>query len=145
MVGALKALGVGLLEDWAHDRIVVQGCAGRFPSPGGELFLGNAGTAMRPLTAAVAAAGRGTFVLDGVARMRERPIQDLVDGLVQLGVDAQCSLGTGCPPVEVKAAGLPSGRVELSGKVGAGWGGVTLTATVALRVMQPVFLRGMRW
>ena len=51
-----------------------------------ELFLGNAGTAMRPLTAAVAAAGQGTFVLDGVQRMRERPIQDLVDGLVQLGV-----------------------------------------------------------
>ncbi len=65
----------------------------------------------RPLTAAVAAAGRGTFVLDGVARMRERPIQDLVDGLVQLGVDAACTMGTGCPPVTVKAAGMPSGKV----------------------------------
>lgn len=117
MVGALKDLGVELLEDWEHDKIVVKGCAGRFPSGGGTLFLGNAGTAMRPLTAAVAAAGRGTFVLDGVARMRERPIEDLVDGLVQLGVDAKCTLGTGCPPVEVKAAGLPSGKVELSGKV----------------------------
>lgn len=67
---------------------------------------------MRPLTAAVAAAGRGTFVLDGVARMRERPIADLVDGLVQLGVDAKCTMGTGCPPVEVKAAGLPPGKVR---------------------------------
>ena len=85
MVGALKALGVQLEEDWEHDRLVVQGCGGRFPSQGGDLFLGNAGTAMRPLTAAVAAAGRGRFVLDGVARMRERPIQDLVDGLVQVG------------------------------------------------------------
>lgn len=85
---------------------------------GAELFLGNAGTAMRPLTAAVAAAGRGNFVLDGVARMRERPIQDLVDGLVQLGVDAKCTLGTGCPPVEVNAQGLPSGRVSrLNGAV----------------------------
>lgn len=73
---------------------------------------------MRPLTAAVAAAGRGHFVLDGVARMRERPIQDLVDGLQQLGVDAACSLGTGCPPVAINAAGLPSG------KVGGGWVGV---------------------
>ncbi|EIE21051.1 3-phosphoshikimate 1-carboxyvinyltransferase [Coccomyxa subellipsoidea C-169] len=79
----------------------------------------------RPLTAAVAAAGRGEFVLDGVARMRERPIQDLVDGLCQLGVVAQCSLGTGCPPVTVQADGLPSGTadgvcsgtVELSGAV----------------------------
>jgi hypothetical protein len=43
--------------------------------------------------------------------MRERPIQDLVDGLVQLGVDAQCTMGTGCPPVTVNAAGLPSGKV----------------------------------
>ncbi len=78
---------------------------------GAELFLGNAGPAMRPLTAAVAAAGRGRFVLDGVARMRERPIQDLVDRLVQLGVDASCSMGTGCPPVVINAAGLPSGKV----------------------------------
>ena len=65
----------------------------------------------RPLTAAVAAAGKGTFVLDGVARMRERPIQDLVDGLSQLGVQAECTMGTGCPPVTVQADGLPSGTV----------------------------------
>ena len=59
----------------------------------------------------MAAAGRGKFVLDGTARMRERPIQDLVDGLRQLGVDAQCTAGTGCPPVTVNAQGLPSGKV----------------------------------
>jgi 3-phosphoshikimate 1-carboxyvinyltransferase len=117
MVGALKDLGIKLHEDWANDRITVEGCGGRFPSSGGTLFLGNAGTAMRPLTAAIAAAGRGDFMLDGVARMRERPIQDLVDGLVQLGVKAECTMGTGCPPVAVKAEGLPSGKVELSGKV----------------------------
>eukprot|EP00191_Tetraselmis_sp_GSL018_P024675 CAMPEP_0177625936 /NCGR_PEP_ID=MMETSP0419_2-20121207/30377_1 /TAXON_ID=582737 /ORGANISM="Tetraselmis sp., Strain GSL018" /LENGTH=214 /DNA_ID=CAMNT_0019126939 /DNA_START=60 /DNA_END=700 /DNA_ORIENTATION=+ len=81
MVGALKTLGVKLEEDWENCRMTVHGCAGRFPSEGAELFLGNAGTAMRPLTAAVAA----DFVLDGVPRMRERPIQDLVDGLTQLG------------------------------------------------------------
>jgi EPSP synthase (3-phosphoshikimate 1-carboxyvinyltransferase) len=85
MVGALKALGLTLEEDWPASKVTVHGCAGAFPAAGGELHLGNAGTAMRPLTAAVAAAGRGEFVLDGVARMRERPIQDLVDGLVQLG------------------------------------------------------------
>jgi 3-phosphoshikimate 1-carboxyvinyltransferase len=51
-------------------------------------------------------------VLDGVERMRERPIQDLVDGLTQLGVSASCTLGTGCPPVEVDARGLPSGTVR---------------------------------
>jgi 3-phosphoshikimate 1-carboxyvinyltransferase len=117
MVGALKTLGVGLEEDWPNRKIVVKGCGGRFPSTGADLFLGNAGTAMRPLTAAVAAAGRGRFVLDGIQRMRERPIQDLVDGLVQLGVKATCTMGTGCPPVEVIAEGLPAGRVSLKGSV----------------------------
>lgn len=117
MVGALKTLGVELEERWEAGEMVVKGCGGRFPSEGAELFLGNAGTAMRPLTAAVAAAGRGKFVLDGVPRMRERPIADLVDGLTQLGVDAVCTLGTGCPPVAVNANGLPSGKVYLSGSV----------------------------
>ncbi len=68
----------------------------------------------RPLCAAVAAAGRGRFTLDGVPRMRERPIQDLVDGLRQLGVDAECTLGTGCPPVTINARGLPTGTVRPS-------------------------------
>lgn len=60
----------------------------------------------------MAAAGRGHITLDGSARMRERPIQDLVDGLNQLGVHAQCTAGTGCPPVTVNAQGLPSGKVR---------------------------------
>eukprot|EP01025_Chloroclados_australasicus_P030416 TRINITY_DN3052_c0_g1_i1.p1 TRINITY_DN3052_c0_g1~~TRINITY_DN3052_c0_g1_i1.p1 ORF type:complete len:495 (+),score=51.17 TRINITY_DN3052_c0_g1_i1:56-1486(+) len=117
MAGALNVLGVELKEDWGDRQMTVKGCKGKFPSKGGDLFLGNAGTAMRPLTAAVAAAGTGEFNLDGVPRMRERPIQDLVDGLNQLGVDAKCTLGTGCPPVRVVAKGLNAGRVELSGSV----------------------------
>ena len=117
MVSALGTLGLNLQEDKAAMRCTVPGASGRFASAGAELFLGNAGTAMRPLTAAVAAAGRGTFVLDGTPRMRERPIGDLVDGLKQLGVDAECTLGTGCPPVRVRAAGLPGGRIGLSGSV----------------------------
>lgn len=89
-----------------------------------ELFLGNAGTAMRPMTGkprtryhkckreyqfalwiGVLCAGNGEFVLDGTPRMRERPIIDLVDGLKQLGVDIQCS-DTGCPPVVINAKGI---------------------------------------
>ncbi|KAL5205220.1 hypothetical protein ABZP36_033429 [Zizania latifolia] len=65
-----------------------------------QLFLGNAGTAIRPLTAAVTVAGgNATYVLDGVPRMRERLIHDLVVGLKQLGADVDCFLGTDCPPV----------------------------------------------
>lgn len=115
MLEALKKLNVSMDDDGASETVTVRGCSGKFDSPGEELYLGNAGTAMRPLTAAVAAAGRGTFVMDGNPRMRERPIQDLVDGLVQLGVDAKCTLGTGCPPVNLEAKGIPAGTVEISG------------------------------
>ena len=117
MVDALKQLGLEITEDRANNILEIEGCAGKIQVKGAELFLGNAGTAMRPLTAAVAAAGDGTFILDGVERMRERPIEDLVDGLKQLGVDAECTMGTGCPPVKVVANGLPGGRVELKGSV----------------------------
>lgn len=50
-------------------------------------------------------------MLDGVPRMRERPIEDLVDGLVALGVDVKCTMGTGCPPVEINATGIQPGKV----------------------------------
>lgn len=115
MVSALQKLGINVTENWDAFEMIVQGCEGRFPVQGGELFLGNAGTAMRPLTAAVAAAGSGSFTLDGIPRMRERPIQDLVDGLTQLGAEIQCTAGTGCPPVYVLAKGLQPGSVQLKG------------------------------
>ena len=56
-------------------------------------------------------------MLDGVPRMRERPIEDLVNGLRQLGVDVECPSGTGCPPVHLKARGLPCGEVSLQSKL----------------------------
>ncbi|GFH59248.1 hypothetical protein CTEN210_15724 [Chaetoceros tenuissimus] len=81
-----------------------------------ELFLGNAGTAMRPLAAALCM-GKGKFVLDGVPRMRERPIADLIDGLKQLGADVSCVEETGCPPVTINADGLNGGTASISGKM----------------------------
>eukprot|EP00262_Sarcandra_glabra_P008506 TRINITY_DN22036_c0_g1_i1.p1 TRINITY_DN22036_c0_g1~~TRINITY_DN22036_c0_g1_i1.p1 ORF type:complete len:522 (-),score=116.39 TRINITY_DN22036_c0_g1_i1:362-1927(-) len=124
MIGALRTLGLHVEEDSAMKRATVEGCGGLFPvgkdsSEEIQLFLGNAGTAMRPLTAAVTAAGGNSrYVLDGVPRMRERPIGDLVAGLKQLGADVDCSLGTNCPPVRVNGnGGLPGGKVKLSGSV----------------------------
>ncbi|KAF8662164.1 hypothetical protein HU200_056358 [Digitaria exilis] len=124
MLGALKALGLSVEADKAAKRAVVVGCGGKFPVEKDakeemQLFLGNAGTAMRPLTAAVTAAGgNATYVLDGVPRMRERPIGDLVVGLKQLGADVDCFLGTDCPPVRIKGiGGLPGGKVKLSGSI----------------------------
>ncbi|CAN6479449.1 unnamed protein product [Victoria cruziana] len=124
MLGALRTLGLRVDEDRGMKKAIVEGCSGQFPVARNstkevELFLGNAGTAMRPLTAAVVAAGGNTrYILDGVPRMRERPIGDLVSGLQQLGADIGCTLGTDCPPVYVNGkGGLPGGKVKLSGSI----------------------------
>ncbi|MQL82209.1 hypothetical protein Taro_014678 [Colocasia esculenta] len=123
MLAALKTLGLHVEDDSTLKRAVVEGCGGQFPVGKNanevKLFLGNAGTAMRPLTAAVTAAGGNSrYILDGVPRMRERPIGDLVSGLKQLGADVDCILGTNCPPVLINAnGGLPGGKVKLSGSI----------------------------
>ncbi|KAJ6344346.1 hypothetical protein OIU76_005965 [Salix suchowensis] len=123
MLGALRTLGLRVEENRELKQVIVEGCGGQFPvgkeaKIDVELFLGNAGTAMRPLTAAVTAAGGNlSYILDGVPRMRERPIGDLVIGLQQLGADVSCS-PTNCPPVHVNAnGGLPGGKVKLSGSI----------------------------
>lgn len=113
---ALKALGVGVQhlggENWS-----IKGCGGHFSVKQIELFLGNAGTAFRPLTAALALAG-GDYVLKGVARMHERPIGDLVDGLRQLGADITYLGNEGFPPLHLKPASiLPNGVVNVRGDV----------------------------
>lgn len=118
MKDALTALGVH--HELADETtLIVDGCAGVFPTNTADLFLGNAGTAMRPLSAALCTPrATGAFVLDGTPRMRERPIVDLVDALRQLGADVSCS-DTGCPPVRIATspAGLPGGSASVSGKI----------------------------
>ena len=116
MVEALEILGIQFEEKRAENLISVSGTAGKIPVSEATLMLGNAGTAIRPLTAAMTL-GHGRFVLDGVTRMRERPIIDLVDGLSQLGANLRCLNGTDCPPVEVIADGLPGGKTLLSGAI----------------------------
>ena len=108
MLEALKQLKISLTEDIDSKRVVINGKAGPVNVENETILnLGNAGTAMRPLTAALCA-GKGRFILDGTARMRERPIIDLVQGLKQLGVDISCS-DTGCPPVKIEAKGIQGG------------------------------------
>lgn len=116
MLDALKTLGIGVTalggENW-----LIKGCAGQFPVKQAELFLGNAGTAFRPLTAALALAG-GDYVLKGVTRMHERPIGDLVDGLRQLGADITYLGHDGFPPLHLKPALIqPGGVVSVRGDV----------------------------
>lgn len=96
---ALMVLGVSLSE--AAGILHVRGSAGRFPVRNAELLLGNAGTAYRSLTAALAFSG-GRYLLDGVARMRERPIGDLVDALNALGARIEYVGKAGFPPLRVE-------------------------------------------
>ena len=116
MVDALAKLKISYEEDRPNKKIRVKGVVGRIPVVEAKLFLGNAGTAIRPLTAALTL-GHGRFVLDGIERMRERPIQDLLEGLNQLGAHVRSIYNTGCPPVEIIADGLLGGVTELSGAI----------------------------
>ena len=104
MRNALRQLGL-TVTDQPNQVCVIEGCGGQFPIREADLFLGNAGTAMRPLTAALAMQG-GNYRLSGVARMHERPIRDLVDGLRQVGAKIEYELQEGYPPIKILAADI---------------------------------------
>ncbi len=99
MLDALRILGVGV-EALGGNAYRVTGCGGNFSVKDAELFLGNAGTAFRPLTAALALSG-GHYKLSGVARMHERPIGDLVDALRALGANIDYLGNAGFPPLQI--------------------------------------------
>ena len=106
MLDALRQLGCEVQEDASQARIT--GLGGRPPASCAPIFLGNAGTAMRPLTAALALLG-GEYTLSGIARMHERPIGDLVDALRQLGCQIDYLGNDGYPPLRInQASGVPA-------------------------------------
>ena len=98
MLAALRALGCGVRQD-GHT-VEIDGLDGRLRVPSADLFMGNAGTAIRPLTATLAVLG-GDFTLHGVPRMHERPIGDLVDALRQIGCQIECTGNEGYPPLRI--------------------------------------------
>ncbi len=117
MAQALRDLGVTVEETPERD-FRVTGSGGVFRAPRKPLFIGNSGTTVRFLTAACCLAPRGADItVDGVARMRERPISDLVGALLTLGVGVECLNGHGCPPVRVRGGGIAGGRCRLRGDV----------------------------
>lgn len=116
MVTCLSKLGVQIESDWKTNVLKVFGTAGKIPANDAELFVENSGTTMRFLTALVAA-GNGTYVLDGIERMRQRPIGDLLDALQQFSVDAASKQGNDCPPVIVKTTGLEGGSAQVKGSI----------------------------
>lgn len=135
MVEALRALGFGVDTDWDHDRIQVRRSAATptIAAREANLFVGNSGTSMRFL-AAMVSLGAGHYRLDGVPRMRERPIEDLLVALRQLGVDAQSEAGTGCPPIVIQTTGLRGGEVRIRGDVSSQFlSGLLMAAPLAQR------------
>ncbi|MCE1185153.1 MAG: bifunctional 3-phosphoshikimate 1-carboxyvinyltransferase/cytidylate kinase [Rhodocyclales bacterium] len=121
MRNALIALGVPLVEEGASLRVT--GCAGRFPQPRADLFVGNSGLSIRTLVPAIAAClaveagGDAVVSLAGVPRMHERPIGDLVDGLRQLGASVEWLGQEGYPPLALRPAQLAAERVSVRGNV----------------------------
>ncbi|MFO0891419.1 MAG: 3-phosphoshikimate 1-carboxyvinyltransferase [Isosphaeraceae bacterium] len=116
MVEALQALGIAVDHDRDSAEIRVEGLGGRFPAREASLFVGNSGTSLRFLTAMLTT-GAGTYHLDGTPRMRERPVEDLLAALNNLGAKVRSDLGTGCPPVTVEARGLDGGFSSVRGDV----------------------------
>jgi len=107
---ALRQMGITI--DVTDDRFVVHGAKGAFKPCMDPIYLGNSGTSVRLLTA-VAALGKGDYTLTGTQRMGERPIQDLLDGLSQIGVKVRSVNDNGCPPIEIEGGNVSGGSIDL--------------------------------
>lgn len=115
MLASLKQLGVNYVLSNNNTVCELEGLGGPITASAAQtLFLGNAGTAMRPLCAALTL-GKGEFTLTGEPRMEERPIGDLVDALRQLGANLTYHKNDGFPPLTINATGLNGGDVEIAG------------------------------
>ena len=121
---ALQTLGFEIQLDAVNRQMTVAGLGGSIPAERAELYIGNAGTAARFLTAFLTL-GNGDYLLDGDSRMRQRPIGDLVNALIQLGAKIESTLNVEresqnhflCPPVKVAANGLPGGKTTIAGDI----------------------------
>ena len=117
MLTALKQLGIKYTLSDDRTECIVVGNGGPVNSENfEELFLGNAGTAMRPLCAALCL-GKGSYLLTGEPRMKERPIGHLVDALRQAGGNINYIETEGYPPIQIEANGLSAGKVEIEGAI----------------------------
>ena len=111
MAASLRALGMEVTTDEVAKTIEVQGCAGQIAAQNAELFVGNAGTAARFLTALLCL-GEGSYLIDGIERMRERPMAPLLHALRQLGADIVEEGNAGCLPVRISSKIAPESRPE---------------------------------
>jgi len=115
MLGALRALGIQW-DEVDERTVIVHGNGGALPNAAADLFMGNAGTAIRPLTAALAVIG-GDYTLHGVSRMHERPIGDLVDALNEVGAQIEYTGEQGFPPLRIRRGHITARRIAVRGNV----------------------------
>lgn len=131
MIDGLASLGVSIHHDPKNASAKVSGCGGKFTRQNGEIFIANSGTTIRFLTALLATT-EGQYRLDGVPRMRERPIADLLNAITQLGGKAASENNNGCPPVIVGGAGLPGGKATVGGEISSQYlSGLLMAAPLA--------------
>ncbi|NOU49278.1 3-phosphoshikimate 1-carboxyvinyltransferase [Pseudoalteromonas sp. JBTF-M23] len=116
MLSALAQMGVEVTLSEDKTVATVRGCAGKLNTPNEPLFLGNAGTAYRPLTAVLAATS-GHFELVGEPRMEERPIGHLVDAMQALGADIEYLKNKDYPPLRIAGKAIHGGEVEIDGSI----------------------------
>jgi 3-phosphoshikimate 1-carboxyvinyltransferase len=136
MLGALHSLGVKWeqIDDHTH---LVHGANGVLPIHAADLFMGNAGTAIRPLTAALAVIG-GDYTLHGVARMHERPIGDLVDALNAIGAQIEYTGEPGFPPLRIRRGHIHADRISVRGNVSSQFLTAVLMAAPLMAKEHPV-------
>jgi 3-phosphoshikimate 1-carboxyvinyltransferase len=138
MYSALQTLGISLRWDQALRQLEVEGCCGRWPARTADLNVANSGTTMRFLTG-VLSTGSGQYRLDGVPRMRERPIGDLLRAVQQLGATVVSEYDNDCPPVMVRDAGWAGGTATVRGDISSQFlSGLLLAAPYA---RSPVTIR----
>jgi 3-phosphoshikimate 1-carboxyvinyltransferase len=133
MIAALGELGIPVTVEESGRTLRVTGCGGAIPAARAELFVANSGTTMRFLTAA-AALGRGEYRLDGIARMRARPMGDQAAAMRNLGVDVVCEGPGECPPIVVRGGPLRGGRTHIRGDASSQFlSGLLMAAPYAAR------------
>lgn len=136
MLGALRSLGIRW-DEVDERTVIVHGNGGVLPESAADLFMGNAGTAIRPLTAALAVIG-GDYLLHGVSRMHERPIGDLVDALNAVGAQIEYTGEQGFPPLRIRRGHITANRMAVRGNVSSQFLTALLMAAPLMATTHPV-------
>ncbi|MDC0294129.1 3-phosphoshikimate 1-carboxyvinyltransferase [Mariniblastus sp.] len=131
MIESLNRVGISVSHNASSSRAIIEGVGGLVPIQKADLFIGNSGTTIRFLTAVLAVAG-GDYILDGIPRMRQRPIGPLVDALQLLNLNVEAGSPGGCPPVRISTKRCQGGTVRIKGNLSSQYlSGLMMAAPMA--------------